>query len=44
MLIEGDGLNKQERSEWIVRGRGPAMAIFLGDIPRGNDASETIDI
>ena len=38
-----DGLNKQGGSICIGRGRGySAMAISLGDVSRGNEASEII--
>lgn len=41
MLIEGEVLNKQERSVWIGRGGGsPAMATPLGNVPGGIEASE----
>ena len=44
VLPEGKGLNKQGGSVWIRRdGGSSAMAISLGDISRGNEASETID-
>ena len=44
MLIEKEGLNKQGESVWIGRGGGStAIAIPLGDISGGNEASETKD-
>ena len=44
LLIEGEGLNKQGGSVWIGRGGGSsAVAIPLGDVPRGNKASQTIE-
>ena len=44
LLIEGEGLNKQEGSVWIGRGGGSsAKTILLGDVPGGNKESETND-
>ena len=45
VLIEGKDLNKHGRSVWRGRGGGSsAVAIPLGNIPRGNEVSETKDI
>ena len=44
LLIEGKGLNYQERSVWIGGGGGSsAMGIPLRNLTRGNEASETIE-
>ena len=46
LLIEGgwEELNKQGGSVWIGRSGGSsAVAISLGDVYRGNEASKTMD-
>ena len=41
VLLDGEGLNKQEGSVWIGRGVGfSAVATPLGDVPGGSEASE----
>ena len=44
LLIEGQGLNKKGGNVWIGRvGGWSSLAIPLGNIPTGNEASESID-
>ena len=44
LLIDGEGLNKQEESVWIGRSGGSsALAIFSCDVHVGKETSETID-
>ena len=43
-LIEGEGLNKNGGNVWLGKSRGcSTMAIPLGNILIGNEASENID-
>ena len=44
MVIDGEDWKKQGGSVWIGRGGGSsAVAIPLGNVPGGNEVSETID-
>ena len=44
VLLEGEEFYTQGRNVWIGRGGGSsAVAVFLGDVPKGDEASETIN-